>query len=285
MNQYTLDGVPLKDPTLKWHPNRNTGIRIMPARRQAEQRFPHVDGVNFIPGAPYDPGAVSISLNVRGKTYKEFRENMEFINGLFSQRHKPLELREHYDTTAANDRVAEVTLATSVDPIMIDRQACVMSAVFSVPGTFWRSAALQTGAVGAITNTATAQTVTPLAGGNAPVDDMLFRVRGGTFGSMFIEDPVTGSRLNINTPLAAGQTLLIDVKNWNAIITTATNDTWAVSGNTNVSGLIVPNVGYGSMFTIEPTRVGMAMGYSVRVWGTNVVGTPTLEIRAKKSYL
>lgn len=285
MNQYTLDGVPLKDPTLKWHPNRQTGIRIMPARRQAEQRFPHVDGLNFIAGAPYDPGAVSISLVVRGKSYKEFRENVEFINGLFSQRHKLLELREHYDATAANDRVAGVTLASSVEPVMIDRQACTMGAVFSVPGTFWRSAALQTGAVGAITSTATTHTVTPIAGGNAPIDDMLFRIRGGAFGSMTIEDPVTGSRLNINTPLTASQTLLIDPKNWNAIITTSTADTWAVSGNTNVSGLIVPNTGYGSMFSIEPARVGMAFGYSVKVQGTNVVGTPTLEIRAKKSYL
>lgn len=285
MNQYTLDGVPLKDPTLKWHATRETGIRILPARRQAEQRFPSVDGINFIAGAPYDPGSVSISLQVRGKTYKEFRENVEFINGLMSQRHRVLELREHYDEVAANDRVAGVTLAASVEPYMIDRQACVMGAIFSVPASFWRSAALQTGIVGAITNASTAHTMTPLAGGNAPVDDMLFRIRGGTFGSMVIEDPVTGRRLNIDTPLAAGETLLIDPKNWNASITTLTTDTWAVGGGRNVSGLIVPNHGYGSMFIVEPARVGMAFAYSVRVWGTNVVGTPTLEIRAKKSYL
>lgn len=285
MNQYTLDGVPLKDPTLKWHPTRETGIRILPARRQAEQRFPGVDGLNFIPGAPYDPGSVGISLQVTGNTYKAFRENVEFITGLFAQRHKVLELREHYDTVAANDRIAGVTLAASVEPVMIDRQTARVGAVFSVPQTFWQSGANYTGEVTSVTNSMQSPVITQLAGGNAPVDDMYFRIRGGTFGSMIIEDPVTGNKLNINTGLAAGQTLLIDPKNWNAITTTATGDTWSVSGGNNVSGLIVPNKGYGSMFSVEPARVGMAFAYSVRVWGTNVTGTPTLEIRAKKSYL
>lgn len=285
MNQYTLDGVPLRDPTLKWHPDTNTGIRVLPARRQAEQRFPHVDGVNFIAGAPYDAGSVAISLKVTGSTYKSFRENLEFITGLIAQRHKVLELRDHYDETPANDRVAGVTLAGSVDPVMIDRQTARVGAVFNVPGTFWRSAAASSGAIAPITNSVVTSTIIQLAGGNAPVDDMLFRIRGGAFSTVVIDNPITGDRLNINTPLAAGQTLLIDPKNWNAIITTSTADTWAVSGNTNVSGLIVPNRGYGSMFSVEPGRVGMAFAYSVKVQGTNVVGTPTLEIQAKKSYL
>lgn len=289
MNQYTLDGVPLKDPTLKWHPTRDTGIRILPARRQAEQRFPGVDGLNFIPGAPYDPGAVSISLQVTGKTYKEFRENLEFITGLFAQRNRVMELRDHYDGTSANDRVAGVTLSASVEPVMIDRQTARVGAVFSVPESFWRSAVANAGDVGAITGAVSSYELTPLKGGNAPVSDMLIRIAGGGLGSAQITDVETGNSLNINTPLVSGETLLIDAQNWNAVIATGTvaDGGWSLASGRNVSGLIVPGRGYGSMFVTEPSLVprANAFSYNVTVSGTNVTGSPKLSVRARRSYL
>lgn len=286
MNQYTLNGVPLKDPKLRWHSTRDTGIRILPARRQAEQRFPQVDGMNFIPGAPYDPGAVSITLQVTGKTYREFKENLEFIMALYSSRNRTMELREHYDGSAANDRVAEVTLASSVEPVMIDRQTARVSALFSVPKSFWRSAVAQVGDVGVIKGSVSAYEIVPLRGGTAPVSDMRIKIKGGTFSSAFITDTESGNTLMINSPLAAGETMLIDCDGWNANINTEPIE-WAFNGGRNVGGLMVPDRGYGSMFISEPQLNPQANGfaYNVTVGGTNVTGSPMLSIRAQRSYL
>lgn len=290
MNQYSLNGVPLKDPTLRWHPTRETGIRILPARRQAEQRFPSVDGLNFIPGAPYDPGAISISLQVTGKSYRDFRENLEFISALFAQRNRLMELRDHYDGNAANDRIAYVTLASSVEPVMIDRQTARVVALFSVPGSFWRSAVAGVGEVGVIKGSVSAYELTPFRGGNAPISDMRIRIAGGGFSSVQLTDVETGNTLNINTPLVSGEALLIDTDQWEAAITTGSvpEDGWVFTPTgRNVSGLIVPNRGYGSMFVTEPSLnpQGNAFSYNVTVSGTNVTGSPKLFVRAQRSYL
>lgn len=287
-NQYSLDGVPLQDPALRWFTDKETGIRIVPARRIAEQRFPGVDGMNFIPGAPYDEGAVEVNFQVQGSDYADFRKNLEFLSALVGQRHRPIVMRDHYDANAANDRVAGVTLAASAEPRMLSAKSALMQVLFSVPGTFWRSAAPVVTTGVKITSAVQTLTLDQLAGGNAPIDDMLIRIRGGAFGSMYIEDPISGSRLNINTPLLATETLIIDPKNWNAIIVAdVTTDTWSLNQGRNVSGLIVPNRGMGSMFMVEPELVAAttSFAYRVRIAGTNVTGTPTVVVRALRSYL
>lgn len=152
MNQYTLDGVPLRDPQLRWFLDRDTGIRIIPARRNTNRAFPGVDGVTFQGGGAFDPGAVSLSLRVKGRDNVELRRNLEFITGLITQRHKLLTLTEHYAAGAANNRVAQVSLSSSADPRYIDKRTVIVDAIFSVPGVFWRSSALVTDTTPAITN-------------------------------------------------------------------------------------------------------------------------------------
>lgn len=287
MNQYTLDGVPLKDPELRWFTDRETGIRIVPARRQAEQRYPHVDGVNFIPAAPYDPGQVAIQLQVTGKNYLEFRENLEFIVGVMTQRNKLLELRDHYEgANPSSDRVAMVTLSASSEPVMIDRQSALVSVLFSVPGTFWRSAEEITGISPEITNTGL-HGYSIITGGNAPIDDFILRVRGA-FSSLFIEDVVTGTRLDVEAPLARDETMLIDTVDWKAIIVQGTTvDTWTLNQGRDVSGYVTPNSGYGSMFRVEPELAasGTSLVYRVNAEATNISKPVTIEYRTRRSYL
>lgn len=288
MNQYTLEGVKLRDPALRWHPDRETGIRVVPARRAQDQYFPHTDGSNFISGASYEPGAVQLSLYVQGVDYKSFRENLEFIEGVISIRHKLLTLRDHYDSVAANDRVASVTLSSSVEPVMLSSKSALIQPIMGIPKMFWRSVNEHTSETPAVTNAAVSHPLGGLAGGNGAIDDMLIRVRGGAFSSLVIQDPFGGRRLNINTPLLATETLLIDPENWKAIIVSGvTADTWSMSQGRVVTGLVEPNVGYGSMFRLEAglNTAATAFGYSVTVVGTNVTGSPTVNIRARRSYL
>lgn len=288
MNQYTLDGVKLRDPALRWHPNRETGIRVVPARRVPDQAFPGVDGSNFIPGASYNPGSIALALDVRGTDYRSFRENLELITAVIAQRHKLLDLRDHYDNNATNDRIAQVSLASSVEPVMTSNKSAIITAVMSVPKAFWRSASTYDAATPQVTNTASTHTLTGFTGGNAPIDDMLIRIRGGAFSSMTIKDPAGGRQLNINTALLATETMLIDPANWKAIIVSGTStDTWSMNQGRNVSANVEPNVGYGSMLLIEPSlnSLATAFNYNVTVAGTNVSGSPTVTFRARRSYL
>lgn len=286
MNQYTLDGVPLRDPALRWFTDRDTGLRIVPARRHPVQNFPGVDGENYIPSSPYDAGSVSISVRVKGDTNQVMRENVEYITALFTQRNRLMELREHYDNNPFNDRIAQVSLVSSLEPRMVDTRTTIVGGVFGVPDVFWRSSSVITASV-PITNTATVHELI-MQGGNAPISDMLFRLRGGGFSSVRIEDLSTGSILKVNQAITSTQQLVVDNEEWrSALYSNATSDVWDTKGGTLVSHNVIPNRGYGSMFHTEPgiDLTTKAFKYRVRVTGTNVTGSPTLGYRARRSYL
>lgn len=288
MNQYTLDGVPLRDPQLRWFLDRDTGIRIIPARRNNDRAYPGVDGVTWQKGGAYDPGAVALSIRVKGRDNVELRKHLEFIMALVSQRHKLLTLTEHYSTSAATNRVAQVSLSGSVEPRMIDKRTALVNVVFSIPGVFWRSAALVTETTPAITNTLTTHELAPLAAGNGPINDFLLRIRGGAFSTATIQDPNSGVVLNIDTPLTASQTMVIDTVNWRAALHSGTTaDTWAATGGTNISKFVHPNKGYGTQLTLEPSpRLSdLSMTYRMAIKGTNVTSEPKVTYRAKLSYL
>ena len=288
MNQYTLDGVPLRDPQLRWFADRDTGIRIIPARRDNSRSYPLVDGETFQPGAAYDAGSVAISVRVKGKTNVELRKRVEFITGLFSQRHRLLELIEHYGPNAVDRRVAKVSLASSVEPRYIDKQTVIVGAIFKIPGVFWRSVATITDTTPAITNDYAIHELAPLAGGTGPINDFMLRIRGGAFSTAYIQDPNSGIMLNIDTPLLATQTMVIDTVNWKAALHAGTTaDTWAVTGGTNISKFVQPNIGYGTQLTLEPSPKldDFSMAYRMALKGTNVTGAPKVTYRAKISYL
>lgn len=288
MNQYTLDGVALRDPQLKWYTDRSTGVRVIPARRVPEQRFPGVDGQIHITDQPYDAGAVSMRIRVTGRDWDDMRINLEFLTALITQRSKLMELREHFKSSSYDDRVAMVTLAGSVEPVITSKRTSYIDVIFSIPGTFWRSANdILANITEAITTTPTTRELTAWRGGNAPIDDMLIRVAGGAFSSLVLTDEATGNELRVNTAITSSQRLLIDPVNWKAVIQSNTGDVWTTTTGTDVSGLVVPNRGYGSMFLMEPildTQSRLST-YRVRVSGTNISGTPRVTMRAKRSYL
>jgi hypothetical protein len=242
--------------------------------------YPAVDGESFLPGAAFTAGGVAVTMYVEGTDHQQFMERVEFINGLFLQRHKLLELRHDYNIANTVSRHAFVTCMSASDIAFKNGvQSGTIDYLMSVPGSFWRSSSTSDFVSPSVTTALTARTLTNLTGGNAPVADALIRVKGA-FSSMTLINPVTGSQLVITTPLLATEYIIIDVAKWTA--RKVTSNTW--TGGTVVDSSVVSNRGMGSMFVIEPSIVSGALAYSVSASATNP-GTPTFEIRAKKSYL
>lgn len=307
MNQYTLDGVPLRDPQARWFTDRSTGVRIIPARRIPSLTYPGVDGNSFIPRSPYDPGSVFISLNVQGNTYLDLRRHMEFITGLFTQRGKLMELHEHYDDDPNNDRIAWVTLASSVEPKMTSRTSAIMSFVLSIPGTFWRSADIVEGWTPPLLRRPDNNLpsgifpfeLPTLYGGNAPITDLMLKISGGTFGTAMIKDPASGNQINISEKfLTSDDTILIDTANWNAIryktsVVGPGNWSMDVKSGVPVNDKVESTRGVGSMFTLEPTLNAEAEFFGYRIEGhvhtinesPPTTGTAFISYRGRKAYL
>lgn len=279
-NTYTLDGIPLTDPDGRWFLEKSSGLRTIPAKRMANISYPGVDGDAFIPGATFTPGGVSITMYVEGADHQEFMERVEFLNGLFLQRHKLLELRHDYDVDGLESRHAFVKFSSSGEISFFGQgmKQGTINYMAEIPGVFWRSYMELTQSVN-VSTTPVTSIITVLAGGNAPVADSLIRVQGG-FSKLTLQDETTGSTLTFNSALAANEYIIVDCKNWTA--RKVTTDTW--DGGVNVDMSVVSNRGYGSMFTMEPSIFGAEMTYRVTAWADNPA-SPRFEIRAKKSYL
>lgn len=275
-NDYTLDGVPLRDPEGRWFAERlGTSIRGIPSRVSNNLTYPGVDGELFNPGAEFEAGIVPLRLYIEGATHEQFMENYEFIVGVVAQRHKALELIHHYGSDESSDRVALVEFPDSSEPQLDGPLRAQIDLNARVIGSFWRSTAPTD-----FTTNRESSFVTSLSGGNAPVIDALIRVKGG-FGDMTITDPVSGSQLRIRALLGENEYIIIDPLAWTA--RKVTTDTW--EGGTNVDNLVESNQGRGSMFHLAPQRNGSSLVYQVNLSSVNPVGTPSVTIRAKKSYL
>lgn len=280
-NAYTLDGVPLVHPQLKYYPVQGTGVRVLPAKTMANIEAPGLDGQWFIPGASYVPGGVKISMFVKGTSHEDLMTNLEFINGLFMQRHKLLELRHDYNVGGTNPRHAFVTFKASTEPkLMNTNTQAIVDFVGEIPGVFWRSTNTVDAVTPTSTTTATVIELSALSPGNAPITDALIRFRGG-FGGFQLWDDTTGHSISVNTSALSTEYIIVDPATWTAW--KVTSDTW--TGGTRIDSSVSSSRGSGPMITFEPKISGGALKYFIKHQATNPVGTPNVTIRAKKSFL
>lgn len=286
-NTFTLDGVPLTDPSLRWFVEKGTGFRLIPAKRMANITYPGVDGDTFSPGASYSPGGIVIKMYVEGYDHADFMHNLEFITGLFNQRHKLLELRQDYDVAGTDSRVAEVKFINSASPKMLSTTSCLVEFAAEVPKVFWRSVETITQLIDPVTVNNTPHWMTDFNGGNGPINDAVILIDGG-FTNLVIMDYATQNRLNITTDLPSDQFIRIDTKAWTA--EKLMGGGWTGSG-VNIEHEVFPSKGYGSMLEFEPVIApilpggGLALTYGVYVYATGITGTPKVQIRARKSFL
>jgi hypothetical protein len=242
---------------------------------------PGLDGKWFLPGATYVPGGVRISMFIKGVDHEELMTNLEFVNGLFMQRHTLLELRHDYNTSGTNPRHAFVSFQSGSEPKLMNQNTqAIVDYVGEIPGVFWRST--NTIDVTSPTSTTTASVVemTGLSGGNAPITDALIRFKGG-FGGFQIWDDTTGHSISVNIGVASGSYLIVDTATWAAW--TVNSDTWAMG--TRVDKNVSSSRGNGPMITFEPKISGGALKYFMKHQASNPSGTPSVTVRAKKSFL
>lgn len=279
-NAYTLDGVPLMHPQLDYFPDKSSGVRILPAKRSSSLVYPTRDGEASQYGQAYEAGSVAITMNVYGADHESFMQNVEFLRGLFGQRHKLLELRHHYREDGTNDRIAMVQFnASSEVGIKAGARSGTMDFFATIPGTFWRSANTITDVVPVTTSTLSEATLSGLSGSNAPITDALIRVKG-QFSELTIKDVVSGHTLHVTFGLAANEYLIIDTSSWTA--RKVTTNTW--DGGVAQDSLVTSSRGSGPMFTLEPMILNNAFVYRIATSGATLSGAQ-VEVRAKKSYL
>lgn len=277
MGTYSLDGLLLDDAAGRWFLEKETGVRIMPARTSSGAQFPGRDGVPASLGSNFDPGAVSLSLYVGGDDHAEMMAAWEFLAGVLGQRHRLMPLVHDYGN--GQRRQALVEILASSEPSLVSHQDALVEVACQVPGVFWRSLA-STDTTVPVTATSATSVLGFLAGSTGPINDSIIRVRGGSTG-LVITDPVSGDSLTVTAPLASTEYLVIDCAKWTA--RKVTTDTW--SGGTDMSQYVVSNRGMGPMFTLNPDFSTGAGRIRLTVRGTNPSGSPAVTVRAKSSYL
>lgn len=278
-NFYTLDGFPLNDPGKRWITEKDTGLRIIPARTAHGASLPGWDGVLPSLGSNFEPGMVGISIAVLGNDYGSMLSSVELLTGVLGQRHKLLPLRHHVG--GDQDRVALVEVLASATPRLIAHRNAIIEVQCSVPGAFWRSVS-NTDSTATIANTASTQTLVELAGSTGPISDALLQFEGG-FSTATIMCPVSGDSLTINAPLADGEYVVVDTANW--VARKHATDSWSLTAGTNWITNVVSNRGSGPMLTLNPDFTTGEARVRATTRGTNSTLNPVVTVRAKRSFI
>lgn len=253
-----------------------SGIRGTSGRVGGSLELPGMDGGIPQYGASFMPGSIPLRYRIMVDTHAEFMEIIEKFNGVFGQRRKLLPVTHTYGGGVSRVNYAEVREVIVPEPVT--NAYAYYQVNLSFPEPFWRSPLAYT--LGAMPMSATAATLTvPALDGTGPINDALIRFKG-EFATAMIRDVVTGDQLDVETPLTATQYLIVDCADWSA--SRVTTDTW--TGGTDVSHLVSSSKGKGAMFTMEPDNILTGGRYRLVVQATNPASSPTVEVRARKSY-
>lgn len=285
INNYILDGIPLMDDQGRWFMEKTTGVRIFPAKRGRNLTYPGLDGETFISGATYEPGGVRISLYVKGATHGEFMENLEFWAGVLGQRSRLLPLVHTYSgqPDPGADRVAGVEIISTIEPLLINNRPlhALLEIPCRIPGVFWRSVNDITSPALAAGSAWRVHTLPHL--GNAPVNDAIIQIRGG-FSQLDFRDEVTHNQITIFKSIPSTNYVTIDTKNW-IVRQHTSNPNFDTFNGTDISANVQSSKGRGTMWSVEPE---FSLGTSRHRIGMSVInpsGSPSVQIRARKSFL
>lgn len=289
MPTYTLDGVALDHPAGCWRLKSGTRRRSFPAARSVSVKMPGRSGELPIVGLDLETTSVALVFGLTGRTpsgtdggFEQLESNLEALAALIGVRHRLMTLSY---TAGSIVRVAEVALDSVSEPeVDVGSARGRLTAIFKIPGVFWRDPITSTWAGSA---NAAEQPVTTLAGSTGPVADALLRITGPAVNPA-ITDVATGDTITRPSGLTAGQRLLIDCGQMKARL--VTTDTWDMSAGSDVTGQIQAT-GPGSAFHwlhLTPA-VGVGDPFSrvvlVTSSATSTTGASGLEVRARRAYL
>lgn len=280
MGTYILDGIPLDDATGRFWLDNQTGVRILPARRAASTTLPGRDGLTTQLNPNFEGGSVLLSIVVRGTTHKTFMDNLELLYGVLGQRGRLLPLEHDIDGTS---RYIDVQIISSAEPEMLSHRAARVKVIASAPRPFWRSG-LEYDSLLNITASTVTGTLTTHDGTTATIDDAIIRVKGGLSGAT-LTDPTTGDFIKINAALSATEYAIITVSDWT--VRKVISNTWNrfSAGSVDWAANVESSRGSGPMLTLSPDFATGAARLRLSVIGTGTLTSPTVEVRAKRSYL
>lgn len=283
----TVDGVRLD--TLAW------GIElkkaVVPGVREASEVVPGRDGVIPAMSEDYEPGLYTLDMLVRGAnedglipsdSVGELRANLDHLLGIFSTRHRLLDVREVVDASGTV-RQADMKRLDSIAPTVEVGNHARFTVTLSLPGVFWRSpdALDWVGPAGSLA----AQTIDTLTGSTAPIQDAVFLVKG-PITNPAIRDTTTGWSVRLNGPVAAGQAWRVNTATWSTrvgALTLGSADTAGTDQTANTEA----DTPSGRFLDLTPAYYP---GVNQRrllagVTGSGATTATQLSIRARKAYL
>lgn len=272
---YTLDGIPPVDPAGVYKLLKGTAVRGFAGRRASALELPGMDGVVADTTAPFMSGGLRLVYRFFAADHATMMTTLERFNGIIGQR-KLLTVSHAYGN--GQIRTQSGIVNSPIQPELPICRYATYPVDLMFPNPFWRSPLTYT--LGEMPATATATTLTvPALDGTGPISDSLIRFKGA-FSTLMIRDSVTGDQISYDMPLTATQYLIVDCANWTA--RRVTTDTW--TGGTDVSHQTSSNKGKGPMFTMEPDNILTGGRYRLLIQATNPASSPTVEVRARKSY-
>lgn len=281
MGKYRLDGITLDEGNGQFYVDNTTGVRVLPARRTNGLSLPGRDGMtpSSMPG--FEPGMLALSIIVKGSTHQVFMANLEYLYGILGQR-KLLELAHLHDS-GGEPRYLDVEVMSSAEPEMLNHRTARVRVILSAPYTFWRDAATVDSTL-ALTASPVTGVLTAHAGTTATVPDSVIRVKGA-ISAAALTDVLTGDTLTITAALTATEYLIIDTTKW--VTRKVTSDTWNGygAGSSDVSSVVESSRGSGNMLPLHPDFSGGAGRLRLTVSATNPASSPTVAVRARRSFL
>lgn len=281
MGTYKLDGVNLTDAAGRFWLDMKTGVRVFPGVRRSGMVLPGRDGVESGLSPTFEPSQVALSLIVTGASNTAFMANLEFLYGLLGQRNRLLPLEHEVDAAAA-DRHADVQIKTVSEPEVINTRTARITVVMECPGVFWRA---QTSVDSSVTMTASTVTaaLTNHAGTTGTITDAIIRVKGAISGAT-ITDPVSGHSITLTGALTATEYVIITCDDWS--VRKVISDTWnRFSAGSSDYTAFTTTRGQGPMLTLSPDFSTGAARVQITTVATSPTSSPTVEVRAKRSFI
>lgn len=261
---YSINGVPLDNPTYGWHFRPQSGPFAGFDVESAQVRVPGMDGAV---GGPETVGPPLLALTVNTPW-----EHRETLNALFAT--DPLVLT----VTGDSSREAVIAFKSSVVDRVFKHERLVDVTYFvEIIGAYWRAASVTTSPAANLSS-ASVDVTGLFTGLSAPVQDAIVRVRGAFTGLQVLD---SGGSWFTGPAVAAGSYLRFEAGTGRAFVTTT--DTW--TGGTEVSG----DVDFGGprgVFEIVPR---LAPGNPASRDGRLTVTTATrssaqIQVRGKAAY-
>lgn len=231
----TVDGVTLN--TLAYNVRTKTGRWNVAAVRGANQQLPGRHGTLFSPQKVFDEGSFVIQGYVLGQsvagaktlTGKQYVEtHVDTLTQLFGKRGALLDVRQVRVDGTTRQAFAEVVATYGFDS-MAGATRAEFAVELVIPGAFWQDTGDVTFA-STIGIGASTQTLTQFVGATAPMDELVYTVRGAATNPR-LTDPTTGQWVQYTGTVSASLDLVINAKTW-----AATNNGTAVLANMSHGG-------------------------------------------------